>query len=236
MGMMGSLTAESADQSNSVGKLAIKHTSHTLSDSKIQCKGLPMSEDTSKMEVDDPQTADISSLKEAAKEILEKSDNSNSNGDKVNGALTNGDSVVSNGNGNEDSSSPADDEEEMEVEDPQDNSTSKGDSGDSPVRRSSRKKTPTKYQDEFKQTENDSSEEEIEEVEEIKDDDSDIQEVEAEDPLGGDGSVTITPKNSQKKPNVVTIDDLKTLQKLATSAKQSKDKEKAESIGVLDTQ
>ena len=225
-----------------------------------------MSEDTSKMEVDDPQTADISSLKEAAKEILEKSDNSNSNGDKVNGALTNGDSVVSNGNGNEDSSSPADDEEEMEVEDPQDNSdnqngdkihsdtdreadneveainrspansTSKGDSGDSPVRRSSRKKTPTKYQDEFKQTENDSSEEEIEEVEEIKDDDSDIQEVEAEDPLGGDGSVTITPKNSQKKPNVVTIDDLKTLQKLATSAKQSKDKEKAESIGVLDTQ
>merc|ERR1711994_354191 len=263
---MGSLTAESADQSNSVGKLAIKHTSHTLSDSKIQCKGLPMSEDTSKMEVDDPQTADISSLKEAAKEILEKSDNSNSNGDKVNGALTNGDSVVSNGNGNEDSSSPVDDEEEMEVEDPQDNSdnqnghkihsdtdreadneveainrspansTSKGDSGDSPVRRSSCKKTPTKYQDEFKQTENDSSEEEIEEVEEIKDDDSDIQEVEAEDPLGGDGSVTITPKNSQKKPNVVTIDDLKTLQKLATSAKQSKDKEKADSRGVLDTQ
>merc|ERR1711936_339015 len=114
--------------------------------------------------------------------------------------------------------------------------TSKGDSGDSPVRRSSRKKTPTKYQDEFKQTENDSSEVEIEEAEEIKDDDSDIQEAEAEDPLGGDGSVTITPKNSQKKPNVVTIDDLKTLQKLATSAKQSKDKEKAESIGVLDTQ
>merc|ERR1711899_691969 len=171
---MGSLTAESADQSNSVGKLAIKHTSHTLSDSKIQCKGLPMSEDTSKMEVDDPQTADISSLKEAAKEILEKSDNSNSNGDKVNGALTNGDSVVSNGNGNEDSSSPVDDEEEMEVEDPQDNSdnqngdkihsdtdreadneveaiTSKGDSGDSPVRKSSRQKTPTKYQDEHKE-------------------------------------------------------------------------------------
>ena len=37
--MLDSLTAESADQSNSVGKLAIKHTSHTLSDSKIQCKG-----------------------------------------------------------------------------------------------------------------------------------------------------------------------------------------------------
>merc|ERR1712045_380140 len=162
--------------------------------------------------------------------------------------VMNGDSNVSNGNGNDDSSSPAE-EEEMEVEDPQDNSdnqngdkihsdtdreadneveaiTSKGDSGDSPVRKK-------KYQDEHKEGENDSSEEEIEEVEDVKDDDSDIQEVEAEDPLGG---VTITPKNAQKKPNVVTIDDLKTLQKLATSAKQSKDKEKAESIGVLDTQ
>jgi len=207
-----------------------------------------MSEDTSKMEVDDPQTADISSLKEAAKEIMEKSEKSSSNGSKVNGSVMNGDSNVSNGNGNDDSSSPAE-EEEMEVEDPQDNSdnqngdkihsdtdreadneveaiTSKGDTGDSPVRKK-------KYQDEHKEGENDSSEEEIEEVEDVKDDDSDIQEVEAEDPLGG---VTITPKNAQKKPNVVTIDDLKTLQKLATSAKQSKDKEKAESLGVLDTQ
>merc|ERR1712109_195150 len=211
-----------------------------------------MSEDTSKMEVDDPQTTDISSLKEAAKEIMDK-------GEKQNGSLVNGDSV-SNGNGNEDSSSPPA-EEEMEVEDPQENSDNQngdkihpdkdteadneveainsappsvGDSSEEPSRRSSRQKTPTKFSTEFK--DNDSSEEEIEEVEEIKDDDSDIQEVEAEDPLGGDGSVTITPKNSQKKPNEVTIDDLKTLQKLATSAKQSKDKEKAESIGVLDTQ
>ena len=218
-----------------------------------------MSEDTSKMEVDDPQTADISSLKEAAKEIMEASENKSNNGEKQNGSLLNGDSAVSNGNGNEDPSSPA--EEEMEVEDPQENSDNQngdkihsdkdteadnevealtsgppsvGDSSEEPVRRSSRQKTPTKFSDEYK--DNDSSEEEIEEVEEIKDDDSDIQEVEAEDPLCGDGSVTITPKNSGKKPNVVTIDDLKTLQKLATSAKQSKDKEKADSRGMLDTQ
>merc|ERR1711874_428284 len=152
-----------------VGKLAIKHTSHTLSDSKIQCKGLPMSEDTSKMEVDDPQTADISSLKEAAKEILEKSENNSNNGEKQNGSLVNGDSV-SNGNGNEDPSSPPA-EEEMEVEDPQENSDNQngdkihpdkdteadneveainsappsvGDSSEEPSRRSSRQKTPTK--------------------------------------------------------------------------------------------
>merc|ERR1711874_416859 len=242
-----------------VRKLADKHSPHTNTDHTIHCKGLQMSEDTSKMEVDDPQTTDISSLKEAAKEIMEKSENNSNNGEKQNGSLVNGDSV-SNGNGNEDSSSPPA-EEEMEVEDPQENSDNQngdkihpdkdteadneveainsappsvGDSSEEPSRRSSRQKTPTKFSTEFK--DNDSSEEEIEEVEEIKDDDSDIQEVEAEDSLGGDGSVTITPKNSQKKPNVVTIDDLKTLQKLATSAKQSKDKEKAESIGVLDTQ
>merc|ERR1711915_391242 len=71
-----------------------------------------------------------------------------------------------------------------------------------------------------------SSEEEIEEVEEIKDD----------DPLSGGDSVTITPKNSSKKPNVVTIDDLKTLQKLATSAKQSLDKEKSDRANIIDTQ
>merc|ERR1711874_81781 len=242
-----------------VRKLADKHSPHTNTDHTIHCKGLQMSEDTSKMEVDDPQTTDISSLKEAAKEIMKKSENNSNNGEKQNGSLVNGDSV-SNGNGNEDSSSPPA-EEEMEVEDPQENSDNQngdkihpdkdteadneveainsappsvGDSSEEPSRRSSRQKTPTKFSTEFK--DNDSSEEEIEEVEEIKDDDSDIQEVEAEDPLGGDGSVTITPKNSHKKPNVVTIDDLKTLQKLATSAKQSKDKEKADSRGVLDTQ
>ena len=50
-----------------------------------------MSEESSKMEVDDPQppSPDISSLKEAAKEIMEKSDgdNKSENGDnKVNGS------------------------------------------------------------------------------------------------------------------------------------------------------
>merc|ERR1711902_306209 len=108
----------------------------------------------------------------------------------------------------------------------------KGDNPDVSPRRSGRKKTPTKYQ-EMLEAEKESSEEEIEEVEEIKDDDSDIQEVEAdESPLTAGGSVTITTKNTssaaQKKPNVVTIDDLKTLQNLATSAKASMDREKSD--------
>merc|ERR1719369_801016 len=77
--------------------------------------------------------------------------------------------------------------------------------------------------------------EEVEDVEEVKDDDSDIQEVEPEDPLNH--SVSITPKNSgEKKPNVVTIDDLKTLQRLATSAKQSMDKAKSDNLMIIDTQ
>merc|ERR1719318_1559594 len=81
------------------------------------------------------------------------------------------------------------------------------------IRRSGRKKTPTKYHELLinemaLEAMEEASEDEIEAVEEVKDDDSDIQEV-----------VSITSKNSEdKKPNVVTIDDLKTLQRLATSA------------------
>jgi len=250
------------------------------------------------MEVDDPKTTDISSLKEAAKEIVDKSDSSEENtknGDKatVNGTTMNGES---NGNGadheeededevdddedagDEEEEEEGDDEEEVdddeeaddgdieeaEVEAPEpskngDNhdskddqdadseveainttpkkkSPKKGEASDEPLRRSNRKKTPTKYQDILEKEKEESSEEEIEEVEEIKDDDSDIQEIEADDPLSGSDSVTITPKNSQKKPNVVTIDDLKTLQKLATSAKQSLDKEKSDRANIIDTQ
>ena len=224
-----------------------------------------MSEDTSKMEVDSPPTTDIAALKEVAKEKLEKSesDPKSENGDnKVNGAITNGDS---NGTGNGDSHESDEDGEEAEVEAPGEGEQSengdktskedeevetitsspmqktpkKGDNSDVSPRRSGRKKTPTKYQ-ELLEAERESSEEEIEEVEEIKDDDSDIQEVEADDsPLTAGGSVTITPKNSnssQKKPNVVTIDDLKTLQKLATTAKASMDREKSDRASVLDTQ
>jgi len=114
----------------------------------------------------------------------------------------------------------------------------KDDTAEEPLRRSSRKKTPTKYHELLiKEMEESPSEEEIEEVEEIKDDDSDIQEIEAEDPLGGESSLTITPKNTTaKKPNVVTIDDLKTLQRLATSAKQSVDKAKSDNLMIIDTQ
>merc|ERR1711936_1402507 len=236
-----------------------KHQGKTSQNrSKIHLKALQMSEDTSKMEVDSPPTTDIAALKEVAKEKLEKSE---SDDNKVNGAITNGDS---NGTGNGDSHESDEDGEEAEVEAPGEGEQSengdktskedeevetitsspmqktpkKGDNSDVSPRRSGRKKTPTKYQ-ELLEAERESSEEEIEEVEEIKDDDSDIQEVEADDsPLTAGGSVTITPKNSaaQKKPNVVTIDDLKTLQKLATTAKASMDREKSDRASVLDTQ
>merc|ERR1719153_506899 len=293
-----------------------------------------MSEDVSKMEVDDPKATDIPALKEAAKEVMEKvesevnGDKDSKNGDKINGFVSNGEKCE-NGNGEEVSSQ----EEEMEVEAPsipdnqngesekatvdnvgvkkdqssestsasndvqkdksskaseesdkasaddgkqekaesskaEDDSKSgevkessnnsddkevetindsplkktptkkKDDAADEPLRRSSRKKTPTKYHELLiKEMEESPSEEEIEEVEEIKDDDSDIQEIEAEDPLGGESSLTITPKNANtKKPNVVTIDDLKTLQRLATSAKQSVDKAKSDNLMIIDTQ
>ena len=107
-----------------------------------------------------------------------------------------------------------------------------------PLRRSSRKKTPTKYAELEKDIEM------VEEVE-IRDDDSDIQEVEPEDPLGGTGggptiSITKSTKSNNggpsKKPNVVTIDDLKTLQRLATSAKKSVDDQKKGNITIIDTQ
>ena len=59
-----------------------------------------------------------------------------------------------------------------------------------PLRRSSRKKTPTKYAElekdiEFVVEDNDMD------IQEIRDDDSDIQEVEPEDPLGG-ATISIT--------------------------------------------
>jgi len=67
-----------------------------------------MSEDASKMEVDDPKTTDIPALKEAAKEVMEKVE-SEVNGEKdakngeVNGVESNGEKVA-NGNGGDISS------------------------------------------------------------------------------------------------------------------------------------
>merc|ERR1711915_869957 len=80
---------------------------------------LQMSEESSKMEVDDPKTTDISSLKEAAKEIVDKSDSSEENtknGDKVavNGTTMNGES---NGNGADHEEEDDEDEEEEDEED-----------------------------------------------------------------------------------------------------------------------
>merc|ERR1712066_1155572 len=81
------------------------------------------------------------------------------------------------------------------------------------------------------------SEGEEDEVQEVKDDssDSDIMEVEAEDPLAGSSSVTISSSVTStevKKPRVVTIDDPKTLQALASSAKSKVDREK---VTIIDT-
>ena len=81
------------------------------------------------------------------------------------------------------------------------------------------------------------SEGEEDEVQEVKDDssDSDIMEVEAEDPLAGSSSVTISSSVTStevKKPQVVTIDDPKTLQALASSAKSKVDREK---VTIIDT-
>ena len=110
---------------------------------------------------------------------------------------------------------------------------------DAGLRRSSRKKTPTKYAE----MEMGEEAELIEEIEEIRDDDSDIVEVDAEDPLTtpttASISITKSTKSSSagggaKKPNVVTIDDLKTLQLLATSAKKTIDSQK--NANRLDTQ
>ena len=54
-------------------------------------------------------------------------------------------------------------------------------------------------------------------VEDEEDSDSDVMEVEAEDPLSGGGAAGAEKKST---PNVVTIDDVKTLQRLANNAKK----------------
>jgi len=176
------------------------------------------------------ETADV--LKEQSSEsITDKSEESESVGGKED---------VSKSDTTKDTSANSDDKEVETINDsPKKTPKKKEEVAEEPLRRSSRKKTPTKYHEMLiKEMEMESpSEEEIEEVEEIKDDDSDIQEIEAEDPLGGESSLSITPKNSKdKKPNVVTIDDLKTLQRLATSAKQSVDKAKSDNLMIIDTQ
>jgi len=145
---------------------------------------------------------------------------------------------------NEDSDKPYEDGDGGETETSSTKTPSKKDDADEDdepnIRRSSRKKTPTKYHEMLIKDIESPSEEEIEEVEEIKDDDSDIQEIDAEDPLASDSSVTVTARgvnqSGDKKPNVVTIDDLKTLQRLATSAKQSVDKQKSDNLMIIDTQ
>lgn len=84
---------------------------------------------------------------------------------------------------------------------------------------SSRRKSPQKIRHDMEEDDDDIDEVEdasSDEVEEIQDDDgdSDIMEVDAEDPLAS-GATDHAPSGG---PNVVTIDDLKTIQRLASSA------------------
>ncbi len=102
--------------------------------------------------------------------------------------------------------------------------------------RTSRRKSPVRLR-EIEEV-NDSEDDDSNDVEEVKDDDSDVMEVEAEDPLGasaapaakssGASSTSSSSASSSRppstsvvtsssKPNVVTIDDVKTLHKLAAS-------------------
>lgn len=177
------------------------------------------------------------------KEINGKSDNEKAA--KVNGEIDNGDSA-------ENSDAESDGGDDIIIE--KDNTTKAKNNttpkkkkieevtlDDAGLRRSSRKKTPTKYAEMEKDYDMAVEEAElIEEIEEIRDDDSDIVEVDAEDPLTtpttASISITKSTKSSggAKKPNVVTIDDLKTLQLLATSAKKTIDSQK--NANRLDTQ
>ena len=71
--------------------------------------------------------------------------------------------------------------------------------------------------DESNDVEEVQDDEDLEDEEDVDDSDSDIMEVEAEDPLSGGGAAGIEKKSA---PNVVTIDDVKTLQRLANNAKK----------------
>ena len=71
--------------------------------------------------------------------------------------------------------------------------------------------------DESNDVEEVQDDEDLEDEEEVDDSDSDIMEVEAEDPLSGGGAAGMEKKSA---PNVVTIDDVKTLQRLANNAKK----------------
>ena len=71
--------------------------------------------------------------------------------------------------------------------------------------------------DESNDVEEVQDDDDVEDEEEVDDSDSDIMEVEAEDPLSGGGAAGMEKKSA---PNVVTIDDVKTLQRLANNAKK----------------
>jgi len=86
--------------------------------------------------------------------------------------------------------------------------------------------------DESNDVEEVQDDEDLEDEEEVDDSDSDIMEVEAEDPLSGGGAAGMEKKSA---PNVVTIDDVKTLQRLANNAKKQDQQSAKENVVMIDT-
>jgi len=213
-------------------------------------------------QADEESTATIDSKKESHTAVVvngtSSSNNSGSSNNSDNGKTSEDEAESDSGNTTADqpannSDKSEDKEKKVETEDVEEIEEVEGDDNpktpkkkveevsleDSPpLRRSSRKKTPTKYAELEKDVD---MVEEIREIPQTVDDDgddSDIQEVEPEDPLGSASiSITKSTKSSgSKKPNVVTIDDLRTLQRLATSAKKNVDDQKKENLTIIDTQ
>ena len=130
-----------------------------------------------------------------------------------------------------------DDDDDDDIEDEEEegevsfNIKENGTSESSQAQKQSRRKSPVTLR-EVEEVESDDDENDVEEVKDDESgDDSDIMEVEAEDPLAA-----AIPQNTEVKnstPNVVTIDDVKTLHKIANAKRQAA--ETADKPVVIDT-
>ena len=187
----------------------------------------------------------LEALKETAKEKLNAvngSGSDNSNGDSQ---VTNGhNEEPKNGKENEENNSSVTAENEDTAEDDEDEIMEEDfDGGGKSSQVSTDEVDDDEDDDDENEGESDDENDENEdddEIQEVRDSgdssDSDVMEVEAEDPLQSSmpskpASVTST---EVKKPQVVTIDDPKALQALASSAARSKAKEK-DKVTIIDT-
>ena len=168
------------------------------------------------------QENNLAALKEKAR--LVNGASATSTDESTNDSLING-----NGNGN-----GANDEEDDEVE------TIEGDDDDEPMEADDDEEDiieegspPNGDIEEVDDEEEDDDDDD--EIQEVKDDssDSDVMEVEAEDPLKEVKVSSSVTSTEVKKPQVVTIDDPKQLQALASSA--AKSKAERDKVTVIDT-